>query len=66
MSELNENIWSVISERGVEVAHLTYAEAREAERQLLIQKISGCAIITDAAAARIQSNNEMIISQSNR
>ncbi len=53
MSELRENVWSVISERGVEAAHLTYKEAREVERLILNQKLSGCAIITDAAAARI-------------
>lgn len=56
MSELRENVWSVISERGVEAAHLTYDEAREGERNLMREKLSGCAIVTDAAAARIQKN----------
>jgi len=56
MSELRENVWSVISERGIEAAHLTYTEAREVETQILNEKLSGCAIITDAAAARIEKD----------
>ncbi len=54
MSELNESIWSVISERGCEASHLTYDAAREVERNLMCEKLSGCTIITDAAAARIE------------
>lgn len=57
MSELNELIWSVISERGCEASHLTYDGARKLEDQLMKEKISGCAIITDAAATRIQNDD---------
>lgn len=56
MSELNETMWSVISERGCEASNLTYDAARKLEDELMSEKITGCAIVTDAAATRMQND----------
>lgn len=56
MSELNEPVWSVISERGVEASNLTYDRARELEKKLMGEKVYGCAIVTDEAARRNKQN----------
>lgn len=52
MGELNEQRWGVLSERGCEATGLTYTSAFELMRQLSREKVSGIAIITDAAARR--------------
>lgn len=53
MSELNEQRWSVLSERGGEASGLTYAAAAERVRRLASEKVYGLCIITDEAAARL-------------
>jgi len=59
MSELNERLWAVLSERGREAAGLTYEEAAGLVRELRGgggasgRKISGLCIITDRAAERV-------------
>lgn len=52
MSELTENHWAVLSERGCEAMGLTYAEARDLMRALVSERVSGLSIITDTAARR--------------
>lgn len=52
MSELSEQLWAVLSERGSEASALTYAQALELMRTLLQEKVSGLSIITAAAAQR--------------
>jgi hypothetical protein len=52
MSELTEELWAVLSERGTEATALTYAQATEVMRSLLGEKVSGLSIITNDAARR--------------
>ena len=52
MSELTEQRWAVLSERGCESLGLTYAQALELMRALHQEKVSGLSVITDAAARR--------------
>ena len=54
MSELAENRWAVLSERGCEAMGLTYAQARELMLALLRERVSGLSVITDAAARRAE------------
>jgi hypothetical protein len=58
MSELTEQLWAVLSERGCEASSLTYAQALELMRSLLQEKVSGLSIITDAAARRALPNKD--------
>ena len=53
MSELNEQRWAVISERGREAAGLTYAEAAELMSRLKGERVHGTCVITAEAAARL-------------
>ena len=53
MSELNDKLWAVLSERGCEAASLTYMEAAELMRRLAREKISGLCVISDAAGRRV-------------
>ena len=58
MSELNERLWAVLSERGREAAGLTYEEAAVLVRELHAggaqgRKVSGLCIITDRAAGHV-------------
>jgi hypothetical protein len=60
MSELNERLWAVLSERGREAAGLTYEEAAALVRELgggsggaKGGKVSGICIVTDRAASFI-------------
>ena len=59
MSELNERLWAVLSERGREAAGLTYEEAAALVRELRGGsganggKISGLCIVTDRAASHV-------------
>jgi hypothetical protein len=60
MSELNERLWAVLSERGREAAGLTYEEAAVLVRELSGSsggadgaKVSGICIVTDRAASSI-------------
>ena len=52
MSELTENCWAVLSERGCEGTALTYAEAHDLMRALAAERVHGLSVITDAAARR--------------
>ena len=52
MSELDEKIWAVVSERGVEASALTYAAALDLRRSLEAEKINGLCVVTDPAARR--------------
>jgi hypothetical protein len=52
MSELNEKLWAVLSERGCESLGLTYTQALEMMRALHQEKVSGLSVITDDAAHR--------------
>lgn len=53
MSELREQRWAVLSERGCEAAGLSYEEAAAAVARLRDERISGLCIVTDAAAAHV-------------
>ncbi len=58
MSELNERLWAVLSERGREAAGLTYEEAAGLVRELRGdgangRKVSGLCIVTDRAAEHV-------------
>ena len=53
MSELNEALWSVLSERGCEASRLNYAAAAQLVAQLAREPVYGLCIITDEAAARL-------------
>jgi hypothetical protein len=57
MSELREQRWSVVSERGCEASGVNYDEAAELVRRLRADRIHGLCIISDEAARRYQSNN---------
>ncbi len=57
MSELREQRWSVLSERGCEASGVSYDEAAEGVRRLRESKVHGLCIISDEAARRINSNN---------
>lgn len=52
MGELNEQRWSVLSERGCEAIGLTYADAEELMYRLAREKVSGLCVITNDAARR--------------
>ena len=56
VGELNEQRWSVLSERGREGGGLTYAEAAALVRRLLGEKIHGTCVVTDGAAARLNGD----------
>ncbi len=53
MSELNEQRWAVLSERGCEAARVTYAEAADLMRRLKGERVHGTCVITAEAAARL-------------
>ncbi len=53
MSELNEQRWSVMSERGREHGALTYADASALVRALTAEKVHGLCVVTDTAAERL-------------
>jgi hypothetical protein len=58
MSELNERLWAVLSERGREAAGLTYEEAAGLVRELRGagadgRKVSGLCIVTGRAGERV-------------
>ncbi|MCA1630865.1 MAG: hypothetical protein LC774_11110 [Acidobacteria bacterium] len=55
MSELGEQRWSVLSERGREAARLRYADAAALVRTLTGEKVHGLCVITDEAAARLDA-----------
>ena len=54
MSELTEQRWAVLSERGCEATGLTYARAAELMRALQRERVPGLSVITDDAARRAE------------
>ena len=54
MSELQEERWAVISERGCEAAGLRHGEAAELLRRLAAERVGGLCVVTDEAAGRIR------------
>jgi hypothetical protein len=57
MSELREQRWSVVSERGCEASGVNYEEAAGLVRRLRAEGIHGLCIISDEAARRYNANN---------
>jgi hypothetical protein len=57
MSELREQRWSVVSERGCEASGVNYDAAAGLVRQLRGEKIHGLCVISDEAARRYNANN---------
>ena len=57
MSELREQRWSVVSERGCEASGVNYENAAELVRRLRGEKIYGLCIISDEAARRYNAGN---------
>jgi hypothetical protein len=57
MSELTEQRWSVVSERGREAARLSYADAAALVRTLTVEKVHGLCVITDEAGARLDAQD---------
>lgn len=55
-SELEMQIWSVITFDEVTASNLTYAQAAEKLEQLKAEKVSGLCIVTDQAAQRMKSS----------
>jgi hypothetical protein len=52
MSELTQQRWAVISERGVEASGVTYDDARTLLRHLSKDNTHGLCLVTDDAAKR--------------
>jgi hypothetical protein len=50
MSELGEQRWAVISERGCEASGMSYAEAAALMRQLASEEVYGLCVVTSDAA----------------
>jgi hypothetical protein len=57
MSELREQRWSVVSERGCEASGVNYEEAAGLVRRLRAERIHGLCVISDEAARRYNANN---------
>ena len=66
MSELTEERWAVLSERGAEATGLTYAQAAELMRALVREKVSGVSVITEDAARRATHKVNSRTRQSNQ
>jgi len=56
VSDLTENKWAVISERGREAADLTYEEARRLVHRLAGEGRHGLCIVTNEAVSRVASS----------
>ena len=52
MSELQDQRWAVISERGVEASAMIYDDALKLLRKLKDEKVYGLCIVTSEAAER--------------
>jgi hypothetical protein len=55
VSELDAQVWSVVSFEKCEASGLSHSEAVKKLAELDAQKVSGLCIVTDDAAARVQS-----------
>ncbi len=56
-SELEEQVWSVLSDRGCEASGLTHEDARRLVHRLGGEGRHGLVIMTDEAAGRISSTS---------
>ena len=56
-SELEEPVWSVLSDRGCEASGLTHEDARRLVHRLGGEGRRGLCIVTDEAAAKLGSNS---------
>ena len=56
-SELEEQVWSVLSDRGCEASGLTHEDARRLVHRLGGEGRHGLVIVTDEAASRISSTS---------
>ena len=56
VSDLSQNKWAVISERGLEDAALTYEEARRLVHRLAGEGRHGLCIVTNEAVSRMASS----------
>ncbi|PYS52182.1 MAG: hypothetical protein DMF68_02240 [Acidobacteria bacterium] len=65
MSELNEKLWAVLSERGCEATDMTYMDAHQLMRQLVRERVSGLCVVTDEAARRALRNENQQSRKSN-
>lgn len=63
MSELSEQRWAVMSERGCEAMGLLYEQAARLLRKLVSDKVYGLCIVTDEAARRLV-NKEAVAADS--
>jgi hypothetical protein len=57
MSELNEQRWAIISERGVEASGLTYEDALKLIGRLSSERVSSLALVSNEAAERDAQNS---------
>ena len=57
MSELKEQRWAIISERGVEASALTYEDAFKLMGRLSEQKVNSLALVSNEAAERDAQNS---------
>jgi len=58
LSDLAQNKWAVISERGREAADLTYEDARRLVHKLAGEGRHGLSIITNEAASRMSATTD--------
>lgn len=58
VSEFNEPRWAVLSERGVEMTGVAYAEAAAALKRLRAERVRGLCIITQEAAQRFTGDEQ--------
>lgn len=52
MSELDDKVWAIVSERGIEGSSLSYSDAMRLRRMLEADRINGLCLVTDEAAER--------------
>lgn len=56
VSNLTQNKWAVISERGCESVNLTYEDARRLVHRLVAEGRHGLCIVTNEAAQRLAAS----------
>lgn len=56
MSELNKQLWAVLSERGCVARDLAYEEAAELVRQLASHNAHGLYVVTNEAVQRLPAS----------
>lgn len=61
MSELNDQRWAVLSERGCEASGLVYEKAAHLMRQLANEKVYGLCVVTDEAARRLANKEAVLV-----